>query len=194
MGIAFNGEFTVPTSPDAVIDAFTDLPRMASLMPGAFLEGQDEDGAWRGGMLVAFGPKKIKFNGKVTLELNRAARSGTMVGRGTADMRAARVETRLRFDVREAGGESVVALTSDTAMTGVLAEFAKTGGPAVARVLMEQFAQRLREELAPAPSATSAPPAAQPLAAARPAPASLRIGAVLWSVLRQWIWRLTGRR
>lgn len=193
MGIAFNGEFTVPTSPDKVIDAFADLPRMASLMPGAFLEGKDEDGAWRGGMMVAFGPKKIKFNGKVTLEIDRAARSGTMVGRGTADMRAARVETKLRFDVKEAGGESVVALTSDTAMTGVLAEFARTGGPAVARVLMEQFAQRLRAELAPAPPAASAPPAAQELPAPPPRPTSLRIDALLWSVLRQWIRRLTRR-
>lgn len=192
MGIAFNGEFTVPAGPDAVIDAFADLPRMASLMPGAFLEGQDEDGSWRGGMLVALGPKKIRFNGKVTLQLDRAARSGTMHGRGTADMRAARVEMRLRFDVREAGTGSVVALTSDTAMTGVLAEFARTGGPAVARVLMEQFAQRLREDLAPAPP--GAAPGAQPLASADPAPAGLRMEVVLWSLLRHWIRRLAGRR
>lgn len=205
MGILFDGEFEVPAPPDAVMTAFADVPRMASLMPGAFIEGQDEDGAWRGGMLVAFGPKKIRFQGKVTLQLDHAARNGTMVGRGSADMRAARVETQLRFGVKPAPGApapaSLVTLSSDTAMTGVLAEFAKAGGPAVARVLMEEFARRLREELTAATAQSvvadvAAMPAAPGVVAvgAHQGRAGLRVETVLWNMLRRWFRQFAGRR
>lgn len=186
MTIPFDGEFTVPAAPDAVMDAFADVRRMAALLPGAFIEEQEPDGAWRGGMLVAFGPKKVRFAGKVNLALDRAARTGSMVGRGSADMRAARVETKLQFEVRPLAdaAQSLVVLRSTTTMGGVLAEFARTGGPVVARALMEQFAQRLREEL----SAPVAAPAA-------PAPAQqLRAEALLWSMLRRWLQQLVGRR
>lgn len=205
MGIAFEGEFAVPASPVSVMDVFADVPRMATLMPGAFLEGQDSDGAWRGGMLVAFGPKKIRFNGKVTLVLDRAACSGSMVGRGTADMRAARIETRLSFEVKEEVGvpepRSVITLSSQTAMTGVLAEFARTGGPVVARALMEQFAERLREQLAASATASPTQPMAVPPSQfTPPAPSTpptlvgLRVETLLWSVLRRWLRQFTGRR
>ncbi len=205
MGIAFKGEFPVPASPASVMGAFADVPRMAALMPGAFIEGQDDDGAWRGGMLVAFGPKKIRFNGKMTAAFDHAARSGSMVGRGTADMRSARVETRLQFEVKEDLGSaqprSVVSLSSETVMTGVLAEFARAGGAAVARALMEQFAERLREQLAPpamaAPAQALAESPSQSIPAAQstaPASASLRVETLLWSVLLRWLRLLIGRR
>ncbi len=40
----FSGEFTVPGHPDEVMRRFADIERMARCMPGASLEGQDEDG------------------------------------------------------------------------------------------------------------------------------------------------------
>ena len=73
----FSGEFQVPASPDTVMLAFADVPRMASMMPGATIDGQEEDGSWRGGMLVAFGPKRIQFRGKVKLDLDPATHSGS---------------------------------------------------------------------------------------------------------------------
>ena len=61
----FEGEFRVPGKPDDVIRRFADVERMARCMPGAVIEGRDEQGNYLGGMLVAFGPKKIKFKGSV---------------------------------------------------------------------------------------------------------------------------------
>ena len=51
----FEGEFRVPGRPEDVIHRFADVERMASCMPGAVLDKQDEDGAWHGGLLVTFG-------------------------------------------------------------------------------------------------------------------------------------------
>jgi carbon monoxide dehydrogenase subunit G len=148
----FEGAFKVPGRPDDVMARFTDVERMAGCMPGASIEGRDEEGNYLGAMTVAFGPKKIKFRGKVACDFDLAARSGTLRGRGAADLRAARIEVRTTFSVAddpEAPAEapmSIVTLQSDADLQGVLADFAKTGGAALANVIMEDFARRLAAE------------------------------------------------
>lgn len=161
MGVPFNAAFTVPTSPEEVLLAFADVPRMAGLMPGAAIDGQDPDGSWRGAMLVIFGPKKIRFSGKVTLEVDHVEKSGLLIGRGAADARAARVESRIHFQVTRIPDGSQVDIAADTTMTGVLADFARTGGPVAARALLEQFSERLRAEFATPAAQTGAQPEAQ---------------------------------
>ena len=43
----------------------------------------------------AFGPKKINFRGRAHLEFDNEAQTGTLTGRGTADMRAARIGVKV---------------------------------------------------------------------------------------------------
>lgn len=201
----FEGEFRVPGRPEDVIHRFADVERMASCMPGAVLDKQDEDGAWHGGLLVTFGPKKIKFKGKVLIFTDIAGCTGTVNGRGAADMRAARVEVKLKYALHAApdGGtpETVVSLVSDAELTGVLADFARTGGQAFAKVLMEEFSRRAQVEFSkdlaamPAPAATHQPGAAagadMPASSAptMPAqraaePAAISAFGLLWAVLK----------
>ena len=97
----FDGEFSVPGNPDDVIHRFADVERMTRCMPGAVIEGRDEEGNYLGGMLVAFGPKKIKFRGQVSVETDFAAHTGSLRGRGAADMRAARIEVRISYALRD---------------------------------------------------------------------------------------------
>ncbi|MSP05003.1 MAG: hypothetical protein EXR05_07145 [Acetobacteraceae bacterium] len=197
----FEGEFRVPGRPEDVIHRFADVQRMASCMPGAALDTQDEDGAWHGGLLVTFGPKKIKFKGKVLVFTDLAAYTGTVNGRGAADMRAARVEVKLKYSLHAAPNatppETVVALVSDAELTGVLADFARTGGQAFAKVLMEEFSRRAQAEFSkdlaaipvPEQTATRGPdqPAASPPAmpAQRPPePTAISATGLLWAVLK----------
>jgi carbon monoxide dehydrogenase subunit G len=148
----FDGAFRVPGNPDDVIVKFTDVERMARCMPGASIEGRDEEGNYLGVMTVAFGPKKIKFRGKVNCRFDIPGRSGMLSGRGAADLRAARIEVRTSFSVAadpEAAADapmSIVTLNSEADLQGVLADFAKTGGAALANVIMEDFARRLAAE------------------------------------------------
>jgi carbon monoxide dehydrogenase subunit G len=148
----FEGAFRVPGRPDDVMTQFADVERMARCMPGATLEGRDEEGNYLGVMTVAFGPKKIKFRGKMSCNFDIPARSGVLRGRGAADMRAARIEVRTAFSVTpdpeasEDAPMSVVKLNSEADLQGVLADFAKTGGTALANVIMEDFAKRLAAE------------------------------------------------
>jgi carbon monoxide dehydrogenase subunit G len=197
----FEGEFRVPGRPEEVILRFADVERMARCMPGAVVEGRDEEGAWLGAMVVAFGPKRIRFKGKLTAQTDPATLSGRLQGRGTADLRAARVGFRVDYTVRadpEAPPErpaSIVALRSTAELTGVLADFARTGGIAFASALMEEFSRRAAEEfardLAPPPAAGAADavakaPAAAPAAPAPvPAPAQpLQAHRLLWMVIK----------
>ena len=208
----FEGEFRVPGKADEVIHRFADVPRMARCVPGAVLEPQAEDGSWPGAMVVAFGPKKISFKGRVACEFDFAAKNGFLHGRGAADMRAARIGVKVAFALRDDAnaGEptTIVKVTSDAELGGVLADFARTGGVAVANVIMQDFARRAAAEFAmdappqAAPAASMSEPteAAAPAAreAAAPAtsvppapesrkamaPATLSAHGVLWEVLK----------
>src|ERR1700744_2933336 len=97
----FEGSFSVPGRPGDVIRRFADVPRMARCMPGALLEPQADDGSWPGAMVVAFGPKKINFKGRVTTAFDFDALTGSLHGRGAADMRAARIGVKLAFTLRD---------------------------------------------------------------------------------------------
>ena len=140
----FEGEFSVPGKPDDVIRRFADVERMARCMPGAVIEGATRKATILGGMLVAFGPKKIKFRGRVAVETDFAAHTGSLRGRGAADMRAARIGVHLTYALRDdpaTPGATLVKLTSDAELGGVLADFARTGGMPFANALMAGFRQ-----------------------------------------------------
>ena len=172
----FEGEFRVPGQPRVVLERFADVERMVKCMPGASI-----DGNYLGGMLVAFGPKKIKFKGKVTASVDLEALAGKLHVRGAADMRAgARAEVNVVYTVRDdasaAVPTSVVALTSEAELGGVLADFGSTGGIAVTQALMEVFAQRCAEEFSR--EAAAASPGSEAIASASsPAPTPIEASA-----------------
>lgn len=174
----FEGEFSVPGKPEEVIRRFADVERMTRCMPGAAIDGRDEEGNYLGGMLVAFGPKKIKFKGRVTVATDFDALTGSLRGRGAADMRAARIEVRIAYALREGEpGSTMVKLTSDAELGGVLADFARTGGVPFANALMADFSKRVAKEFA-----TEAPKEPAPTPAAEPVP--LAAHGLLWQVIK----------
>lgn len=210
----FEGEFKVPGKPADVIRRFADVPRMSSCMPGAVLEPQNEDGSWPGGMVVAFGPKKIKFSGRATVDFDYDNLTGSVHGRGTADMRAARIGVKVTFTLRDdpdsATPVTIVKIVSDAELGGVLADFAKTGGIAVAKVIMQDFAKRAAAEFAKddvvveAPAVEPVVEAAQAAAMAGdvvepPSPASptpapqaapLQASGLVWVVIKAYLARI----
>lgn len=195
----FEGEFRVPGLPADVLERFADVERMVVCMPGASIEGRDEEGNYLGAMLVAFGPKKIRFRGKVTCRVEPATHTGSMHVRGAADMRsAARVEVRVVYALREDSAAprptSIVVLTSDAEMGGVLADFARTGGVAVTSALMAQFAQRVAEEFgreAAVDAAGDVPISQAP--PSTPLPSALPAHSLLWAVIKAKLRALAAR-
>jgi carbon monoxide dehydrogenase subunit G len=193
----FEGEFRVPGRADDVLDRFTEVERMVGCMPGASIEGRADDGQYLGAMVVAFGPKKIKFRGKVAQEVDRAARTGRLHVHGAADMRAARVEVRVIYSVRDDPAAvtptSIVSLTSNAEMGGVLAEFARTGGIAATRTLMESFAGRLAGEFGNAQRATVAGEVKDTTAPHVQPQVPPSITSIIWPVLKERLRALAAR-
>ena len=77
-----------------------------------------------------------------------AAHTGSLHGRGAADMRAARIGVRINYALRDdpaAPGATLVKLTSDAELGGVLADFARTGGVPFANALMQDFSKRVAD-------------------------------------------------
>jgi carbon monoxide dehydrogenase subunit G len=196
----FEGEFSVPGKPADVIRRFADVPRMATCMPGAVLEPQNEDGSWPGGMVVSFGPKKIKFKGRATVDFDFDALAGSVHGRGTADMRAARIGVKVSFALRDDPTSekpaTLVKIVSDAELGGVLADFARTGGIAVANVIMADFANRAAAEFAkdevvaePVAASVGEPAAAEPAPPPTAAPA-LSAGSLFWVVVKAYFARI----
>jgi len=182
----FEGEFRVPGKAADVLKRFADVPRMARCMPGAMLEPQAEDGSWPGAMVVSFGPKKINFKGRATCAFDDQTLTGLVHGRGTADMRSARIGVKVSFALHDVPGgatpETAVKIVSDAELGGVLEDFARTGGIAVANVIMADFARRASEEFAKdeEPARLEAqPPAAEPAA-------PLAASGLLWVVIKAY--------
>jgi hypothetical protein len=195
----FEGEFRVPGQPRAVLERFAEVERMVKCMPGASIDGREDDGNYLGGMLVAFGPKKIKFKGKVTASVDLESLTGKLHVRGAADMRAgARAEVNVVYTVRDDTSAttptSIVALTSEAELGGVLADFGSTGGIAVTQALMDVFAQRCAEEFSREVSTTaeetststtaSSAASSAPNATPEPVNEALSANALLWSIIQ----------
>jgi carbon monoxide dehydrogenase subunit G len=186
----FEGQFSVPGKPADVIRRFADIQRMAGCMPGAVLEAQAEDGSWPGAMVVSFGPKKVNFKGRATCAFDFEALTGSVHGRGAADLRAARIGVKVAFSLHDdpasATPATLVKIVSDAELGGVLADFAKTGGIAVANVIMADFARRAAAEFAKDDVAAAPEGAveASPTAVRQPEPAPLAAHTLIWAVIK----------
>ncbi len=156
----FEGQFVVNAAAGEVLAAFEDVERMARCMPGAAIAGKNPDGSYRGSMLVAFGPKKIRFEGRVTSAVDPIAGKGQLGVTGGAQLRTpAPAQVDVQYVVEPLDGSPTprcrVSLVSHAKLGGVLEEFARTGGVAVTDALMQLFAQNLSEELDSGQSAAS---------------------------------------
>lgn len=205
--IEFDDQFEVPARPDVVMARFMDVERIAQCVPGVTLEGQDNEGNFLGTMTVAFGPKRLKFQGKLRCDFDATQRTGTLSGGGMAAGRGAAVRVKSQFwvlespDASTAAPRSIVKISSRADLQGVLAQFAATGGAVLAKQVMQEFAAALTVQLTS--SATTAPGAAagDADAGSEPVPAPptppiqpLSATSLLWRTFVAWLRRLVSTR
>lgn len=181
----FDNAFEVAGTPQQVIALFEDLPLMASFLPGASVGEPNEDGSHPATLVVSFGPKRIAFKGTLRNEVDRVNLAGTVIGHASADMRGAKMSVTMDYRLAPAAAGTQVALVSEAEMTGMLAEFARTGGVLVTQALLAEFAGRFSahvRSLQQAPAATTG--SAAPAASAPAAPAALSVFTLLGQVVK----------
>jgi carbon monoxide dehydrogenase subunit G len=167
---------TVPVkaAPDAVFTLISDVPRVASCMPGAALEGRDGD-AWRGTVKVKVGPITAAYAGTVRfLEVDADKRVLRVHASGADTHGSGDAEAEVILEVVPDPAGAQLRLATDLVIRGKIAQFGKGAIATVSDRILQQFAQNLGNLLtsqsqsgAPAPADTAA--AAAPTASAAPA-------------------------
>ncbi|AIJ24036.1 SRPBCC family protein [Amycolatopsis methanolica] len=157
-------QLSVPAEPDAVFALINDVERVASCLPGATLDGQ-EDGAYLGRVKVKVGPITAAYSGRVRFtEVDTAARRLRLSARGADTHGNGDAEADVTLTVREAPGGATIDLRTDLSIRGKLAQFGKSAISAVSARLLDQFARNLAGQLSapgeePRPAAAPRTPA-----------------------------------
>ena len=136
----------------------TDPAVVVACVPGAEIESTDADGTIHGALTLSLGPTETRFQGTITPTFDDEARRGELKGQGSDGRGRTRAAITTGFEL-EAIDDSHTDLVLDSAIavSGALAGFAATGGQAVARRLLEDFAENLARLAEPAGDGDSQP-------------------------------------
>ena len=150
--IELNERIVVSAAPRAVWGVLSDPRTVVECVSGATLGERQEDGSYDATLIVKFGPTKVKFEARFTLELDPATMSGVVVSRGKDSIGGTRVQARMNFSVVEQADPpgSVIPITSEVEISGRLASLIETGAKLVVKRMVGDFTGRLAQRCAAA--------------------------------------------
>ena len=146
--VELNNSFEVDAPIDEAWKILNDVPAIAPCLPGAQLQEIDGE-EYKGIVKVKVGPIKAKYKGVATfVETDEAA--GRIVlgaaGRDSNGQGEAKAVITAQL-VEAAGNRTLVEVSTDLAITGKVASFARGVMADVSAKLMDQFAKNLAEML-----------------------------------------------
>ncbi|HEY4114871.1 MAG TPA: SRPBCC family protein, partial [Rhizomicrobium sp.] len=158
-------------------------------LPGASLDGSENDGAVYGKIRVKAGPISAEFSGVAHITRNDETHRGTIVGSGRDARSNSATRGMITYSIKpdEGGRGSRIDVDVGYTLTGMLAQFSRTSlVQDLASRLTVAFAENLEVRLS-AGNAGPAPPVVRELNAG-----SL-IAGVLFSKVRRFFGRFFGR-
>jgi len=154
--IEVHERFSVPSDPRTVWGVISDPATVVSCVPGASLGDKQDDGSFDGSVTVKFGPVRVSFQARVTLDLDDAAMVGHVTGRGKDNQGGTRVMSTMTFEVIEdVESGSKVSIDGEVAISGKLAGVIEGGAPIVVNRMSGEFAENLARRCASAAPAAS---------------------------------------
>lgn len=155
----------VPADPDAVFALVNDVERVAGCLPGAVLDGQEDD-AYLGRVSFKVGPIKAAYAGRIRFtEVEPVKRRLRLSARGADSHGNGDAEADVTLTVGSAGdGAATLDLHTDLVVRGKIAQFGKGAITTVSGRLLDQFAHNLADQLRQpaADSSTDADPRVDP--------------------------------
>src|SRR5262245_8082907 len=161
----FDNSFEVPLPPAEAWKILLDIKRIAPCMPGAELTEVVDQSTYRGKINVRLGPVALTFAGIVKFEqINGQAYTARVAAQGTDAKGRGGANAASVFRLEPAGVGSKVVVHTNLALSGAVAQYGRCVGiiQATAAQLMNQFATRLKEQLAQERPSAPAPRAMQP--------------------------------
>lgn len=151
--IEVNEKIEVPSPPQEVWKVLSDPHAVVECVQGASLGEQHEDGSYDAGLKVAFGPARVTFRARFSLELDPATMSGKVSSRGKDNQGGTRIKADMGFRVEPNGPGSTVLIEAKTEVGGRLASIVESGASLVVGRMTADFAKRLEARLKGAPLA-----------------------------------------
>ncbi|WP_408899869.1 SRPBCC family protein (plasmid) [Nocardioides sp. R1-1] len=176
-----SNSFTIDRPLAEVYQAFLQVERIATCMPGSTLLGQPEPGTYEGEVKVKVGPLGVTYAGQfVILDADEAAHRLTMRAKGREKRGAGNADAHIVATLSESPAGTVVQVDADLDIRGKVAQFGRGVIGEVTDGIMQTFARNLEDLLrsggvsGPAPATSggaTAPPDVLAAAAAAPGPA-----------------------
>jgi uncharacterized protein len=144
--IEINERFEVPGAPPKrVWDLLSDPEAVVGCVPGAALGEKHEDGSFDGALTVKFGPARVTFKARIELELDDAAKSGSVTARGKDNQGGTRFRATMKFKVEEQPEHtgSAVLITGENEISGKLAGLVESGAKLVIKRMAAEFSENL---------------------------------------------------
>lgn len=143
--IEVNERIEVPAASEVVWKVLSDPHAVAECVPGAALGDKQEDGSYEATLTVKFGPAKVAFRARFTLELDPAAMSGQVTSKAKDNQGGTRVKADMAFKVMAGGapGTSVITIDAQVEISGKLASVVESGANLVVTHMTKEFSERL---------------------------------------------------
>jgi hypothetical protein len=171
----FDNSFEVPLPPAEAWKVLLDIKRIAPCMPGAELTEVLDQDTYKGKIGVRLGPVALTFAGLVKFEhMDAATYTARVTAQGTDAKGRGGANATSVFRLEPAAGGSKVLVHTDLALSGAVAQYGRGVGiiQLTAAQLMNQFATRLKDNLAQDSVAAASAPASAAPPPPRPSPAA----------------------
>jgi uncharacterized protein len=126
----------------------SDPGEVVSCVPGASLGEQHEDGSYDAALTVKFGPTRVAFRARVTLELDDSRMTGHLTAQGKDNQGGTRMKTGMTFQVAPADAGSSVVGDGQVELSGRLAGMIEGGASLVVKRMSSEFAANLAKRCA----------------------------------------------
>ncbi len=170
--------FRIDRPPAEVFEAFLDIERIATCMPGSRLLGQPAEDTYAGEVKVKVGPLGVAYTGELKLlEANHETMTMTMRAKGREQRGAGNADAHVVAQLTADGSGTVVEIVTDLSIRGKVAQFGRGVIGDVTDGIIAKFAKNVEQMLtagqSPVGAAASggapaggAPTAAKPTAGA----------------------------
>jgi carbon-monoxide dehydrogenase small subunit len=125
----FDQEFIVAYPRDRVWEMFGRIREIASCMPGVTLVGEPTTDHAAGQIRIKIGPISTEFRGEANIERDERTFSGRIVGAGSDARSSSATKGMIRYQLlpAEEGRATAVKVTVGYTLTGMLAQFGRSG-------------------------------------------------------------------
>jgi uncharacterized protein len=119
-----------------------DVPKIAHCVPGASLTEVIDDKTYAGKVEVKLGPIGVSYKGKITLEsVDETTHTVKIKAEGTETRGRGGASATMTAELQANGAATSVVMNTDLAVSGVVAQFGRTG-------IMQEVAQRMAQRFA----------------------------------------------